>query len=246
MAQVRTPYDASTAKGMLEQTAVLLEGTVTSIAYSYDSTLGPRTNVTFGSLVVHAGTYSGPTLVVSQLGGPLPDSTYFWVDDYPVYISGGRYLLFLRNTTWFVSPVIGEHAYRIDSVGTKQVVVTTDGLAANGINAEGIQFCETPAFDDAVEMSAPHAQPAVDSAATPTALATAWSSAQFVANVLSYASAQGIAISGSVTLTPAAGRTWNIMPSVDESGGGATCPTGQTCPTGDPFCSGDTVNGVCQ
>ena len=72
--------------------------------------------------------------LVSTYGG-----TYVEVSELPRYVLGGRYLLFLRNTDWRYSPVLGDDAYRFERIAGKETLVSTSGRAVTGLGADGIE-----------------------------------------------------------------------------------------------------------
>jgi hypothetical protein len=58
----------------------------------------------------------------------------------PRYVLGAQYVLFLRNTDWRFSPVIGDLAFRREVIAGKEVLVNTDGNAVTGVSENGIEI----------------------------------------------------------------------------------------------------------
>lgn len=120
--------------GLFEQSAALVEGTITNVAYTYDQFFGPREEITFSNITTHLGNYVGSEVVIRTLRGPIPDASdnaVLMPSELPHFVQERTYLLYLRNTFWFYSPVVGDHAYRVETIGTTEVLIDQVGLALN-------------------------------------------------------------------------------------------------------------------
>lgn len=142
--QTRNPrpaYPLSSLSATLDQTAAVVEGTATSIAYSYDETNGPRTNVTLSNLHTHLGSVPGTpsSIVLRSYGGPVPDGTSYQASELARFALSGRYLVFLANHDWRWSPVLGGLAFRIETVRGKEILVDTDGLGVTSLDAKHLR-----------------------------------------------------------------------------------------------------------
>jgi len=116
----------------------------------YSDSDGPWTRVVLSDVKTHLG--SAPAVVeLRQFGGRLPNGKQVVAAELPVFVQGKRYIVFLRNTSWNLSPVVGDLALRVEKVGETEVLVNTDGMAVTGVGAMGPQFGEAlfegPKFD---------------------------------------------------------------------------------------------------
>ena len=75
---------------------------------------------------------------IRQFGGLLPDGRMVVASELPVFVEGKEYVLFLRNTKWNVSPVVGDLALRVEAVEGNEVLVNSDGQAITGIGSAGL------------------------------------------------------------------------------------------------------------
>jgi hypothetical protein len=125
-------------KDLLEQVHSVVEATVDNIHFEFDECWGPRTVVTLGGVRSLVGAEQPASLDLYTFGGPLPGGSYMQVSELPRYVIGGRYLLLLRNSDWRYSPVIGDHAYRIERIAGKDVLISTSGRAVTGLGDEGV------------------------------------------------------------------------------------------------------------
>jgi len=124
-----TSVDEDDACSLFEQSAALVEGTVDRIRYTFDERRGPREEITFRGVTVHLGTEPFPPLVVRTLRGPLPDGSFLDPTEQPRFVRGATYLLFLRNTSWFYTPVL--EALRVERVASREVLIDQQGFAVN-------------------------------------------------------------------------------------------------------------------
>ena len=126
----RPAYLLDSMKSMLEQTAAVIEGTVSNTSYSFDDQLGPRTNVTLTNVVSRIGSLPGqPTqITLPMYGGPSADGTKFYAATHIAQIATGtNYLVFLANHDWFLSPVLRDLALRIENVNGVDVLLDNEG-----------------------------------------------------------------------------------------------------------------------
>lgn len=132
-AEPRAVTDLASALG---QTAAVVEATVVELRDEYRAAEGPWTRVVLGDVKVHAG--AAPRgLELWQFGGLLPNGRLMVAAELPSFVAGKRYLLFLRNTAWNLSPIVGQLALRVEKVGNVEVLVASDGQAVTGLDASG-------------------------------------------------------------------------------------------------------------
>jgi hypothetical protein len=71
--------------------------------------------------------------------GIAPDGTEeLWVET-PKFVAGQRYLLFIREGTWHLTPVVGSGAFRITSVAGREILVDNDGRAVLSLSEKSFQ-----------------------------------------------------------------------------------------------------------
>jgi hypothetical protein len=121
----------------LAQTSAIVEGTVASITYTFDEAPGegPREVVKLVDVEVHVG--GGGVLEhpieLLLLGGYLPDGDILFVSHMPVMSVGKRYVMFLRNTYWKLSPIVLDFYFRRETVQARQILVDQNGYAVTDI-----------------------------------------------------------------------------------------------------------------
>jgi hypothetical protein len=140
------PGAVSNLMAAIAQTAVVVEGTATSVNNVYDEKAGPWTEITLSNLTIHAGDGAPATLTFKQFGGDLPNGRRVTVSHQQTFIAGERYLVFLRNTKWALSPVVGDYAVRVASADSREVLVNDSGEPVVGLDSEGLQVGE-PVFE---------------------------------------------------------------------------------------------------
>jgi hypothetical protein len=57
----------------------------------------------------------------------------------PVFVKGKQYVVFLRNTAWNVSPIVGSLALRVETVDGTEVLVNSDGQAVTQVSPRGVE-----------------------------------------------------------------------------------------------------------
>jgi hypothetical protein len=125
----------------LRQTAAVVDGIVSDISSSYSEEEGPWTTITLSNVRVRFG--SAPqTVRIRQFGGPLPDGTNLAVAELPSFAKGERYVVFLRNTTWSITPLVIELTMRIFKSGTREMLVDNGGIAVTRIGSQGPDWGE--------------------------------------------------------------------------------------------------------
>lgn len=135
-ASAAEPRAVTDLQSALAQTAAVVEATVVELRDEYRDAEGPWTRVVLGDLKVHAGSVPN-ALELWQFGGLLPSGRLMVAAELPAFVAGKRYLLFLRNTAWNVSPIVGQLALRVEQLGGVEVLVTSDGQAVTGLGASG-------------------------------------------------------------------------------------------------------------
>lgn len=160
----------------LAQTAAVVEATVQELRSEYRDAEGPWTRVVLSDVQVHLGALPGPAakrLELWQFGGALPNGRLVVAAELPVFTKGKRYLLFLRNTEWNVSPVVGPWALRVESAGPlgKEALFTSDGQVVLGADERGLSLgpslYEPAPFDGSAAPPRAAASPAASPAALP-------------------------------------------------------------------------------
>jgi hypothetical protein len=143
------PGPFATMETLLAQLHSIIEAKVGSITYDYLDCQGPRTLVRLEGVRTLLGGQTEPTLTLRTFGGYLPNGHYVYASELPRYVLGAHYILFLRNNDWKFSPVIGDLAFRTETVAGKTILVDTDGVAVSGVSEAGI-LRETPQLMEAV------------------------------------------------------------------------------------------------
>ena len=126
--------------------ASIIEADVTAARYTFDDSLGPRTEVTLDNIVVHAGNAPAEK-VFSQLGGPLPNGHYMGISELPVLHPGSRYILFLAATPWFYTPIWTGLAFRVEPIGDRKIVLGLHGRPVLSFDSTGVRFGRTQMVD---------------------------------------------------------------------------------------------------
>ena len=204
----------NTIRSVLEQTAAIVEADVADITTSFDATAGPRTNVVLTNVVETSGRFSfGSTLTLPVFGGPLPDGRIVQASHLPKFVKGARYVIFLANHDWFFSPVLGELAFRVETVGGQEVLLDGSGQPVVGLDDSGVVLGRVRMSDPAgLNNENEFAHPALKAVA-PSALIGALSRSQFSMQLQARSVAMSVATDGSFVRTPQA-RVWNVTNTV--------------------------------
>jgi hypothetical protein len=144
------PLPVKDLQSAVSQTAVVAEGRVSKIEYEYTEEEGPWTVVTLSDVQTHLGA-APSVLEIRHFGGLLPDGRMVVAAELPVFVKGKRYIVFLRNTAWNVSPIVDELALRVETVDNREVLVNSDGQPVTEVSPAGIEvgprLFERPAWD---------------------------------------------------------------------------------------------------
>jgi hypothetical protein len=131
------PIPVVDLQSALTQTSAVIEGLVTAIQYEYSDDQGPWTRVTLANVRPLFGS-AVSVGEIRHFGGPLPDGRLVVASELPVFVEGKEYIVFLRNTKWNLSPVVGDLALRVEAVEGNEVLVNSDGQAITGVGAAGV------------------------------------------------------------------------------------------------------------
>lgn len=124
---------------VVRQLNAIVVADVRDIATSYDRCEGPRTVVQLRNVRALLGAPHTDTMQLRVFGGPVPGGGYVRDAESPRYAVGRRYLLFLFNTDWRFSPVIGDLAFRVERAAGREVLVSPDGQAVTGVSPIGVE-----------------------------------------------------------------------------------------------------------
>jgi hypothetical protein len=128
---------------MLRRSAAVVEGTVQEISYSYDEQRGPRTISKIAIDDVYLGDHPGGTVELAMFGGPTPDGRYISSSIGSEFVVGGRYVLFLTNSRWSVTPLEAP-ALRIAEASGREVLTNESNQTLTGLEPEGLLFGPAP------------------------------------------------------------------------------------------------------
>lgn len=205
----------------LAQTAAVVEGTVRELRAEYNDAEGPWTRIVLGDVQVHLGALPkaeggspARSLELWQFGGSLPNGRLVVAAELPVLLKGKRYLLFLRNTEWNVSPIVGPWALRVEPLGSGEALVTSDGQAVLGAGEAGLTLGAALFEPAPLDGSAAKPRPA----ATATAAASLPDRAALLRALAAAMTAQRLQASGIFLPRPAGRFHWR---------GQAVAPHGQ-------------------
>jgi hypothetical protein len=211
---IRTPAPAPSRpapvvdlQSAVVQTAAIARGTVTDIQYDYSETEGPWTRVTLSNVLSLAGD-APPTIEIRQFGGLLPNGALIVAAELPVFVLDKEYIVFLRNTEWNVSPVVGDLALRVERVDDAEVVVNSDGQPVTRIGAGGFEFGPTLFEPFDINGTAPKA--IADSLRN--SGIRALDRERLTLSLQSAMSAQALRVAGTFSPKPAGGFTWRAQP----------------------------------
>lgn len=203
---VENPLDA------LASTAAIVEGIVVGHDATYDDAAGPRTIARLSDVRTHFGRYDGRTLELPLLGGRITDDKWLYIPELPRLTEDTRYLIFLTNSAWFYSPVVGEYVFRLEpGLRGSEVLIDPSGHAVVGLTAEGIELSDEPVVDTQLDFLRPHAK---ERLIDPALLAGAMSKDAFFAAVQDLA--RTAPLQGDFRSAPAGDRVWNRMSTAAE------------------------------
>jgi hypothetical protein len=124
---------------LVPQINAIVEGSVADIRFDYDDCWGPGILVRLRDVRSLIGEPHEPETELRVFGGFLPNGRFVSDSDAPRYVLGGRYVLILRNTDWRFSPVIGNLAFRRETIAGREMLVDTDGHPVSGVTEAGIR-----------------------------------------------------------------------------------------------------------
>ena len=187
-----------------KQTAAIVDGIVTDIQYDYSEQDGPWTTVILSKARPIAGD-APDTIAIRHFGGPLPNGGLMVAAELPVFVRDKEYIVFLRNTEWNVSAVVGDLAFRVDTVDDTEVLVDSDGAPVLQVGAFGFEL-GTPVFEGPTrDGSAPKP---IDGGLKALAGRRPLDLASFAKSLQSNLDAQGLRIAGNFFEKPAGGFNW--------------------------------------
>jgi hypothetical protein len=131
------PGSVDTSDAILSQTAAIIEGDVSDVNFTYDGCAGPRTNYVITGARTLVGTEVPSQVTIKILGGPMPNGSWIKVSELPKLALDSHYVIFLRNTDWTFSPVVGDLALRREVIGGREVLVHPEGHAVVGWGSSG-------------------------------------------------------------------------------------------------------------
>ncbi|NPD23304.1 hypothetical protein [Corallococcus exiguus] len=214
-ASLRPPRAVDSLLSLFDQTASVVEGEVTDVRSEYSPRTGPWTVVTLGNVRAHLGA-APRELRLKQAGGVLPDGRQLVVSHVPRFVRGARYVVFLRNTGWSLSPVLDEHAFRVESVAGREVLVGAEGGLVAGMGSAGVRQT-APVFETVDLMGA---RPALRAEAQARGVPEGMEREAFLSLLQNHLRARGLTVTGafreepvttassmSVPVTPAAGAS---------------------------------------
>jgi hypothetical protein len=131
------PAPADDSRQMLAQTSTVFRGALKDVRFTFENCAVPRTTYVFSDGSPLLGTRVDATVEVKVLGGPTPNGTWVNVTELPALALDSEYVLFLRNTDWTYSPIVGNLAFRIENIAGREVLVDPGGHAVTGCSDAG-------------------------------------------------------------------------------------------------------------
>lgn len=214
---MRPPAAVTDLRSAITQTAAVIEGTVAEIRHEYSDAEGPWTLVVLRDVKSHLG-QAPAELTLRHFGGPLPNGRHLVATELPVFVADQRYVVFLRNTAWNLSPVVADYALRVARFEGTEVLVNTDGLALTGVGPMGLLFGEALFEGPQLDGRAPRARPDRRLAALQRAPLDRSGLLQRLGSELG---SRGLAVGGRFNERPAGQFRWKAMPTVAAAGGEA-------------------------
>jgi hypothetical protein len=137
--QYIAPRSFATMADLVPQIQAIIEGDVENIGFDNQDCEGPRTVIQLTGVKTLLGDQHESRMTLRVFGGPLANGSFVSVSELPQYVLGAHYVLFLRNTDWRFSPVLGDLAFRVEAIAGKQVLLNTQGHAITGVSEAGIE-----------------------------------------------------------------------------------------------------------
>lgn len=196
---------------ILGETASLVEGTVSSIDFTYSEWDGPQTVVTLSGVADKLGGYNATTIEIRQMGGPLPNGEYFEVVHQPTFVLNATYLVFLTRNAWNFSPIVERLALREETLRGNALLVEDDGRAVIGLisSSSTVRFSEQALFGPAQSLAEQRAPRTAYAYVPGFSFASALSPDAFVRSVRAYAESHGLNVGGQPQLVRAQPYAWN-------------------------------------
>jgi hypothetical protein len=209
LARPHYPWQSS-YKAVVDQTAAVVQGTVTEITESYSEDVGPRTLVTLTRLNVLWGDLKDEKITLQLFGGPVPGRPGR-IDEVhvPTFVKGKSYLVFLSNRDWRLSPVTAQQSYLVELVHDKEIVVTTDGFAVAGIDDVTGPIPTFPVYNIPEEIDE-NFVPEVSKEVTPDLVARAASPKELMADLQSWAKLNEVSVNGTFNDRPYSTGNWRF------------------------------------
>lgn len=197
-------------RAVVDQTAAVVQGIVTEITESYSEEEGPRTLVTLSRVRVHWGDFQDESVTLKLFGGPVPGRPGR-IDEVhvPTFVRGKTYLVFLSNRDWRLSPVTAQQSYFVEHVHGKEIVVTTDGFAVDGIDDVTGPIRTFPVYRIPDEIEEGFV-PVVAEEVTPDLVDRAASPTEMVADLESWARRNEVTVNGTFTAQPYRTASWRF------------------------------------
>lgn len=210
--EARKPRATDSMRSILSQTAAVVEGTVTEVRFEYDEKRGPRTITALSDLRIHlgaVGSESPSQVLLDSFGGKLPNGKMLREAHVPTFGRGQTVLVFLRNTEWFFSPVVGRMAFRVETVAGKRLLITGAGAVVTGVDRTGPRMGALllPLNPDGTWLKS------VSPEVTSKTVASALGPEELVAAVREFSNETRVAVGGSLSPVPVSNRPrWNVFP----------------------------------
>jgi hypothetical protein len=153
------PGPAETSRQMLAQTASVFRGVLKEIRFSYDDCAGPRTNYVFNDASTLLGTEVPQQVTVRVYGGPTPRGTWVEISEQPQFALDSEYVVFLRNTDWTYSPIVGNLALRREMVAGRELLIDPEGYVVTGWGDRGPKLSVHPVSEAVGQRLDRHARP---------------------------------------------------------------------------------------
>ena len=201
---------------VIDQTAAVVAGVVTNVEETYDEREGPRTIVTLSSIAVLWGTFDASAVTLRLFGGTVPghrgrvDETHI-----PTFARDSRYIVYLSNRDWRLSPVTAHQAYLVERIHGKDLVVTRDGHAVFGIDdvAGPRRTFAVYRIPDEVD---DNFVPEVDTSITPEMVSRAYSVREFADALRTWGSRHDVAVHGGFNDRPYTTGNWRVFDTMPE------------------------------
>lgn len=131
------PGAVDSSEQMLAQTATIFRGVLKDVQFTYDDCAGARTNYVFSDSTSLVGTQVQAQVTLKVFGGPTPYDTWIAVSEVPQLALDSEYIVFLRNTDWTFSPIVGDLVFRREMIDGREVLVDPTGHAVTGWGDNG-------------------------------------------------------------------------------------------------------------